>query len=149
MSTQTTTKPSLTLQRRFNAAPARVFSAWTDPQKIVRWFGPEQVEVVRAEADPRTGGRYRIVARSPDGDEHDVSGEYREVVQDTKLVFTWAWRSTPERQSLVTLTFKPDGDGTLLTLQHEQFFDEPARDRHQHGWTGSLEKLDRYLAAAD
>jgi uncharacterized protein YndB with AHSA1/START domain len=115
----------------------------------VRWFGPEQVEVVRAEAEPRPGGRYRIVARSPDGEEHDVSGEYREVVQDTKLVFTWAWRSTPERQSLVTLTFKPDGDGTLLTLQHEQFFDEPARDRHQHGWTGSLEKLDRYLATAD
>ena len=63
-------KPSLTLKRRFNAAPARVFSAWTDPQKIVRWFGPEQVEVVRAEAEPRTGGRYRIVARSPDGEEH-------------------------------------------------------------------------------
>jgi uncharacterized protein YndB with AHSA1/START domain len=49
----------------------------------------------------------------------------------------------------VTITFKPDGEGTLLTLTHEQFFDEPARDRHQTGWTGALEKLDRYLAAAN
>jgi uncharacterized protein YndB with AHSA1/START domain len=107
------------------------------------------VEAVRAESDPRVGGHYRIIARSPDGEEHDVSGVYREVVPNQKLVFTWAWRSTPERESLVTITFKPDGEGTLLTLTHEQFFDEPARDRHQTGWTGALEKLDRYLAAAN
>jgi uncharacterized protein YndB with AHSA1/START domain len=148
MVTAAITKPSLTLKRRYNAPPGRVFSAWTDPKKIIRWFGPGQTDVLRAESDPRVGGRYRIVARSPDGEEHDVSGVYREVVQDQKLVFTWAWRSTPERESLVIITFKPDGDGTLLTLQHEQFFDEPARDRHQTGWTGILEKLDRYLAAA-
>jgi uncharacterized protein YndB with AHSA1/START domain len=148
MSTQTISKPSLTLSRRYNASPARVFSAWTDPEKITRWFGPEKIEVVRAESDPQAGGRYRIVARSPDGEEHDVSGVYREVVQDRKLVFTWAWRSTPERESLVTITLKPDGDGTLLTLQHEQFFDEPARDRHQTGWAGTLEKLGRFLGEA-
>jgi uncharacterized protein YndB with AHSA1/START domain len=149
MSTQTISKPSLTLSRRYNATLARVFSAWTDPEKITRWFGPEKIEVVRAESDPQVGGRYRIVARSPDGEEHDVSGVYREVVADRKLVFTWAWRSTPERESLVTITLKPDGDGTLLTLQHEQFFDEPARDRHLAGWTGGLEKLGRYLAEAN
>jgi uncharacterized protein YndB with AHSA1/START domain len=149
MVTAAITKPSLTLKRRYNAPPGRVFSAWTDPKKITRWFGPEQVEAVRAESDPRVGGYYRIVARSPDGEEHDVSGVYREVVPNQKLVFTWAWRSTPERESLVTITFKADGEGTLLTLQHEQFFDEPARDRHQTGWTGALEKLDRYLAAAN
>jgi uncharacterized protein YndB with AHSA1/START domain len=146
MSTQTISKPSLTLSRRYAAAPARIFSAWTDPEKITRWFGPEKVKVLSAESDPRVGGRYRIVARGPDGEEHVVGGVYREVVRDQKLVFTWAWQSTPERESVVTVTLKPDGDGTLLTLTHEQFFDEPARDRHQSGWTGGLEKLDRYLA---
>ena len=53
---------------------------------------------------------------------------------------------TPERESLVTLTFKKDGDGTLMTLQHEQFFDEDARDRHNQGWTGAMDKLAAYLA---
>jgi uncharacterized protein YndB with AHSA1/START domain len=62
------------------------------------------------------------------------------------LVFTWAWRSTPERESLVTVLIEPDRDGSLLTLIHEQFFDEAARDRHRHGWTGSLDKLERYLS---
>jgi uncharacterized protein YndB with AHSA1/START domain len=84
--------------------------------------------------------------RGADGQQHDVSGVYRELVPSEKLVFTWAWKSTPERESLVTIELKPDGDGTILTLTHEQFFDEDARDRHQHGWIGSLEKLARYLA---
>lgn len=149
MVTAAITKPSLTLKRRYNAPPARVFSAWTDPEKIGRWMGPEGVETLSAEIDARGGGRYRLIMRSPDGETHDVSGVYREVVPDRKLVFTWAWKSTPERESLVTVLVEPDGDGTLLTLTHEQFFDEPARDRHQHGWNGSLDKLARFVAAAN
>ena len=139
-------KPSLTLKRRFNAPPAKVFAAWTDPEKISRWFGPGQAETVLAQADARIGGRFRIVMRAPDGEEHDVSGVYREVVPDAKLKFTWAWRTMPERESLVTIALEPDGDGTILTLTHEQFFDEPARDRHRSGWTGALDKLETYLA---
>jgi uncharacterized protein YndB with AHSA1/START domain len=139
-------KPGLTISRRLAAPPEKVFSAWTDPQKLKRWFGPPGVEVLRAEADARVGGRYRVTARSPDGEEHEVSGAYREVVPNQRLVFTWAWRSTPERESLVTVQIRPDGDGSLLTLTHEQFFDEPARDRHQHGWTGSMDKLEQMIA---
>jgi len=111
------------------------------------WMGPRDVKAVRAEGDPNKGGRYRWVMKSPDGEEHDVSGVYREVVPNEKLVFTWAWKTMPERESLVTLTFKPDGDGTLFTLHHEQFFDEDARDRHNNGWTGAMDKLDKFLSA--
>jgi uncharacterized protein YndB with AHSA1/START domain len=136
-------KPSLTIKRRLNAPSKKIYAAWIDPVKLARWFGPEGVTVLHAEADARVGGRYRIVARSPDAQEHDVSGVYREVVENEKLVFTWAWKSTPERESLVTVVFKADNGGTALTLTHEQFFDEEARDRHQHGWSGSLDKLER------
>jgi uncharacterized protein YndB with AHSA1/START domain len=83
--------------------------------------------------------------RSPDGQEHGVSGTYREVVPNERLVFTWAWFSTPERESLVTVSIQGDGGGSLLTLTHEHFFDETARDHHQHGWVGSLDKLEKYL----
>jgi uncharacterized protein YndB with AHSA1/START domain len=101
---------------------------------------------VRAEMDVRPGGRYRLSFKTGDGEYHEVGGVYREVVSDSRLVFTWAWHSTPERQSLVTVTMAKDGEGTLLTLNHAQFFDEQARDGHQRGWTGTLEKLDRYLS---
>jgi len=108
-------------------------------------MGPGEVATVLAESDARSGGRYRILMRAPNGEEHDVGGIYREVVPNEKLVFTWAWKSTPERESLVTVTFKPDGTGTLMTLLHEQFFDADARDRHQGGWNGALDKLEKYL----
>jgi uncharacterized protein YndB with AHSA1/START domain len=67
-------------------------------------------------------------------------------VLNEKLVFTWAWKGTPERESLVTVTFNPDGTGTILTLLHERFFDAEARDRHQHGWAGALVKLEKMFA---
>jgi uncharacterized protein YndB with AHSA1/START domain len=138
-------KPALTLKRRLNAPPLKVYRAWTDAANISRWFGPEDAEILRAETDVRVGGHFRIVFRGPDGEEHDVSGVYREVVPNQKLVFTWAWRSTPERESLVTVALKRDGDGTLLTLLHEQFFDEAARDRHRRGWNETLDKLVSYV----
>ena len=107
MATTTAVKPSLTIKRRFNAPPAKVFAAWTDPEKVMGWMGPGEIKAVSAEGDPRKGGRYHWVMRAPNGDVHDVSGVYREVVPDRKLVFTWAWMSTPERESLVTVDIKP------------------------------------------
>ncbi|MGD9501137.1 MAG: SRPBCC domain-containing protein [Methyloceanibacter sp.] len=139
-------KPSLTLKRRLDASPHKVYAAWTDPEKILKWFGPDSGAVRGAETEVRVGGRYAIDFSTEDGEEHHVSGTYREVVPDRKLVFTWAWRTMPERESLVTILIKPDGTGSILTLIHEQFFDEPARDRHAEGWTGCLDKLERYLA---
>ena len=62
-----------------------------------------------------------------------------------RLVYTWSWKSTPERVSIVTISLKPDGDGTLLTLLQEQFFDEAVRDRHNQGWNGALDKLVAYF----
>jgi uncharacterized protein YndB with AHSA1/START domain len=151
MATQTATKPdltkpSLTIRRRVNAPPAQVFAAWTDPQKIMRWFGPGQVQCTHAEFDARVGGRYVIAAQSPDGDKHQVGGVVREIVPNQKLVYTWAWHTMPERESLVTIELKPDGDGTLLTLTHAQFADVDARDRHQNGWNSALDKMEKLFA---
>lgn len=146
--TSLATRPSLALQRRLHARPAKVYAAWTDPEKIARWFGPSQVKAgsVQAEIDLRTGGHYRIAFDMMDGQHHQVGGVYREVVPNQRLVFSWAWHSTPERKSLVTVALKSDGDGTLLTLQHEQLFDEAARDGHKSGWIGTLDKLEKFIA---
>jgi uncharacterized protein YndB with AHSA1/START domain len=142
------TKPSLTLKRRLKASPAQVFAAWTDPEKIVHWFGPAETIAgsVRADMDVRAGGRYRFRFKTENGESHEVGGVYREVVPHSRLMFTWAWHSTPKRESLVTVTIAKDGDGSLLTLHHEQFFDQAAADGHKRGWTGTLEKLERYFS---
>ncbi len=110
-------KPSVTLKRRLNAAPAQVYAAWTNPAQLARWFGPADTVdgSVKADLDVRVGGRFRVsFTGCMDGNSeyHEVGGVYREVVPNEKLVFTWAWHSTPERESLVTITIKPDGDGS-------------------------------------
>ena len=146
MSTAAAVKPSLTIRRRFKAAPARVFAAWTEPAQIARWFGPGGVKVIEAVFELHAGGRFMVHGTSPSGEDHRVSGTVQEVVPGRKVVYSWAWQSTPERQSLVTVAFAPDGDGTVLTLTHEQFFDEDARDRHNGGWTAALDQFEAYLA---
>lgn len=148
MSAIAETKPSLTIRRHIAASPRKVFAAWTDPEKIMGWWGTKDAVTLRAETDLRPGGHFAIGFRTPDGEEHDVGGVYREVVPDAKLVFTWAWRTTPERCSLVTISLKPDGAGTWLTLRHENFFDMTARDNHETGWGHSFDRLGAFVEAA-
>ena len=137
-------KPSLALKRRFKATPAQLFQAWTQPQKMIQWWGVTGHDNAPiAETDLKVGGHFRVQFWSPDGERQSVSGVYREVVPDRRLVFSWAWQSTPERESQVTIDLKPDGDSTVLTLTHEQFFDEKARDDHRRGWTLALDNLEK------
>ncbi len=139
--------PSLTLVRRLKAPPAKVYAAWTDPALMARWWGPDAGPVLSAEADVRPGGRFSVVFRTEDGGEHNCLGVYLEVAPNEKLAFTWRWVSMPERESLVTVLLRPNDEGTELTLIHERFFDEPARDRHREGWSGMLGKLEALLLA--
>ena len=141
-------RPSLTLTRRFRARPEKVWAAWTDPEKLIAWFCTTKAKPgsMRAELDVRAGGRYRISFDMESGEYSEVGGTYREVVPHERLVFTWAWHSTPERESLVTVSIKPDGAGALMIFTHEQFFDETARDNHAKGWNELFEQLDSLLA---
>ncbi len=142
-------RPSLTLRRHLRVAPEKVWRAWVDPQALKHWFGPAKITSVPvAEIDLRVGGRFRVVMLAADGERHEVGGVYREIVPDRKLVFSWAWHSTPERESRVTVLIEPAVDGCELVLRHEQFTDEAAREGHAHGWTGSLVKLEALLGQA-
>jgi uncharacterized protein YndB with AHSA1/START domain len=140
-------RPSLTFKRHLNAPPEKVYAAWTDPEKIIRWFGRSDAKPgsFEADIDARIGGHFRV-SFSTDNEYYQVGGVYREVVPNQRLVFSWAWHSTPERESLVTVSLQREGDGTLLTLCHEQFIDQAARDGHERGWIGALDKLEKYLA---
>ena len=102
--------------------------------------------MTRAEMDVQAGGRYHIAFKTPDGQEHDVSGVYQEVVENRKLVFSWAWKSTPERVSRVTIELRPEGGGCELNFLHEKFFNQEACDNHLRGWTATFAKLDAALA---
>ena len=147
MEIATEDKTSLQIRRVYAVPVAAVYAAWTDPEQVKHWMGPsEDFGEAEVTTDVRVGGRYRIVMYAPDGEVHRVGGMFREIVPNKKLVYTWAWESTPGRESLVTVEFKPSGDGTELLLTHERFFDSQARDKHQHGWNGCMDRLGRFLS---
>jgi uncharacterized protein YndB with AHSA1/START domain len=136
---------ALQLRRKYPVGPDKVWRAWTDPQALSAWFGPgEPNSVTLADMDVRPGGRYRIRMHTPDGEEHEVSGTYQRVEPERLLSFTWAWRSTPERVSLVTVSLRAVDTGTEMDFRHERFFDRKAREDHGRGWARTLEKLDAW-----
>ncbi|MGH6910365.1 MAG: SRPBCC family protein [Phenylobacterium sp.] len=143
------TLPSVTLVRRIKAPPARVWAAITRPEQMLQWWGPDAGPTLSAVADVRPGGRFSIVFRLLNGDEHNPTGTYRDVVSEKTLVFTWEWPGMPERESLVTFRLEPFDGGTELTLIHEQLPDEDARKSHEAGWSGLLDKLSEFLGDAE
>jgi uncharacterized protein YndB with AHSA1/START domain len=149
-----TAKPAtaeLAITRVLDAPRALVFEAWTEPERIVQWFGPGGFTVASCEMNVRPGGAFRIRMRSPQGTDHSVQGVYRDVVAPERLVFSWAWENAEGKlghETLVTLTFAEQGERTKLTLHHALFESDTARDQHQSGWTSSLECLAEYLATA-
>jgi uncharacterized protein YndB with AHSA1/START domain/predicted enzyme related to lactoylglutathione lyase len=152
MSTATASDLTLKLSRFIKAPPARVFAAWTQPENLMKWFGPGASHLVSAKTDLRVGGRYHLSMNTTGcGSEKksgiaDISGTYKEVKPHTRLAFTWAWSNNPQAgndETLVTLDFMEVQGGTQLTLTHEGFADEEACGAHTHGWNGALDKLER------
>jgi uncharacterized protein YndB with AHSA1/START domain len=134
----------LSLTRSFDADPESMFDAWLQ-ESWGDWLGPEGVVCLSCEMDPRVGGKWRLHSRMSDGTEVVLTGIYKEINRPSRLVFTWnACFSGPE-PTTVTLTFKPKGAGTELTLTHEGFIDGEQRDRHNGGWSATFERLARHL----
>ena len=149
------TKPSLTLKRRLNAAPGKSLRRVDRPEKTSAAGSARDGQSparCRPTSTCASAGATASASARKTASIYEVGGVYREVVPNQRLVFSWAWHSTPERESLVTVTLKPDGGGTLLTLHHEQFFDQAARDSHEQGWTeharqaGKASRLKRFNA---
>jgi hypothetical protein len=81
-----------------------------------------------------------------DGLRDDCQGEYREVVPERKLLFTWAWASTSEQRSLVTVDLRAAPGGAELVFTHTQSDDETTRDDHRRGWNSAFDKLEALFA---
>lgn len=134
--------------RKTIAAPREtLFDLWAFPEHLRQWLSPSaDVELFLAEVDFRADGRYRFGFRSGDGIATYVGGTYLEIMPPERLVFTW----TPEppdvdagKKTLVTVDFRDNAGQTEIVLVHERFPDKAMCDRHNEGWNGALEQLER------
>jgi len=152
MKTETIDNVILELRRTFPVSRERLFAAWTEPCAIRQWFGPDGVRILDAKMDVRPGGKYVISATGSTDEIWTVVGEYREIASPSRLAFTWRWDDDSDWEgvnSVVTVEFNEQPGGSELHLIHRGFPSTEHRGRHEHGWSGSLVKLARYLVRSD
>jgi uncharacterized protein YndB with AHSA1/START domain len=76
------------------------------------------------------------------GETRTVVGEYSVVERPRRLVYTWRWEGMPA-ETVVTVEFHADGEGTRVELHQAGFPDPHDRDMHADGWAGCLDNLER------
>jgi uncharacterized protein YndB with AHSA1/START domain len=117
------------ITREFDAPRHAVWTAWTTPELVKRWWHAKRGEVTSVEIDLRVGGTWRQVMVTPDGFEVAFHGEYRELLPDERIVSTEVYEGAPGAEALNTITFtEVDGRTTLaILIQHT---DRANRDMH-------------------
>ncbi|MDR6756717.1 uncharacterized protein YndB with AHSA1/START domain [Mycoplana sp. BE70] len=133
----------LVIERRFDARPAVVFPLWAAPDRLAQWWGPRDFTPHAIEMDFRTGGKWRAVVRSTLGDDVAMFGVYREIVEDKRIVFTFAAEGAGE--TLVTITLEDVNGTTRLGLHQAPFAHQSEIETHQQSWNEWLDRLESYL----
>jgi uncharacterized protein YndB with AHSA1/START domain len=145
-------RPTLNMQRVFDAPRALVWRAWTNPEVMVMWLGPVEWPAVSVKQDLRVGGEWRACLRSPDtGQDLWQGGVYREIVPPERLVFTFKWDEShedgPPVDTLVTMVLTETEDGqTRMDFTHEGLKSEQSLTGHKHGWNSTADRLEAWLA---
>ena len=136
-----------------NAAPEKIWRAWTVPEELMRWFCPRPWYVSECEIDLRPGGLFRVLMCGPDGERLNIVDTYLDIVPNERLVWTSTmgpgFRPNPPKTedpaddfpftAVVTLT--PSGKGTSYTLTMMHGDEQSARTHESLGFYAAWEKM--------
>ncbi len=151
----------IVITRVFDAPRDLVFKAWTEPERLMRWWGPKGFTTPFCRVDLRPGGVFHYCMRSPEGRDFWGRGVYVEVVQPERIVYIdsfadeegnpveptrYGMSPAHPRETLVTVTFTEHEGKTMVTLQHAIPASVPERSGAQQGWTEMLDRLAKELA---
>lgn len=156
----------LTIERIFNAPKELVWNAWTDPELVKQWWGPEHFTAPSIKIDLRVGGQYIFAMHGPEGSGWDKdmysAGFFKEVVPNEKLVLTDYFSDAEgnmievdkagqdpnfPKEMTLTVLFEETADGkTKLTIKYPkpesaEQAEAMVKSGMKEGWTSSLEKM--------
>lgn len=146
------TLPTITITRDFQATPAQLHRAHTDPEIYARWVGPSDIDTEIVHWDARTGGSWAYL--NTRGDErYSFHGSFHDVTED-RIVQTFTYDDMPESVSLETMTFEDLGDGrtrlhAVSLLDSFESRDGMLASGMESGIVEGYAKLDELLAAGE
>ena len=153
----------LVITRVFDVPRELVFKAWTEPERLMRWWAPKGCTTPFCKVDLRVGGNFHYCMRLPEGRDIWGIGVYREIVEPERIVYTDAFAdaegnpvspahygmsSGHPAETLVTVTFVEHGAKTELTLRHSILESVEERGGTQQGWDEMFDRLAEELAKA-
>ena len=141
----------ITITRVFDAPCERVWREWTEPERFADWFGGSEAEVPvsTVSMDVREGGAWRATMfAGPGRREIRWKGEYREVVEPKRLVFTLSDQPDEDADELVTVVLTDLGDGrTEMLFEQRGRLSPDQYERAGTGWSSFFERMAEHLAA--
>lgn len=137
----------ITISRKLNAPVDLVWEAWTKPEHIANWWGPNGFTNTISKMDMTAGGEWDLVMHGPDGTDYKNKSIFREVVLHKKIVYEHV--SAPKFIS--TISFEEQGEQTHLTWHMlfesvEEFIQVVKTFKADEGLKQNVEKLEVYLA---
>jgi uncharacterized protein YndB with AHSA1/START domain len=140
----------ITITRVFDAPRERVWKEWTEPKRFADWFGgPEsEVPVASVSMDVRPGGGWRCtMLAGPDRRQIQWEGEYQEVKEPERLVFTLSDEPGGDLYELVSVVLTDLGDGrTQMLFQQHGYMEPDQYDRTKDGWGAFFDGIASRLA---
>jgi uncharacterized protein YndB with AHSA1/START domain len=151
----------IVITRVLDAPRDLVFRAWTEPDLVMRWWGPKDFTTPVCEIDLRPGGVWFSCMRSPEGQDFCSKSIYHEIVEPERLVYTDSFADAEGNvvpasyygmtedwplESIATVTFEEVGDKTKLKIHSADIPMGEDADLSREGWNESLDRLEEILA---
>jgi uncharacterized protein YndB with AHSA1/START domain len=153
MSQRSAEHATFVIERSYDASPARVFKAWSDPALKARWFGPKALPEDGRAMDFSVGGVENFKITMPSGETYSYDAVYQDIVADARIVYSYEMHRDDDRisVSVSTVEFEADGEGTKLRYTEQGVFldghDKPAL--REEGTAELLTALGEALVAGD
>lgn len=106
----------IVVSRIINAPREMVYKACTDPKQMAQWWGPHGFTNPLCELDVRVGGKWRIHQADGAGNIYKFHGEYKEIVKNERIVWTFVFEGFPVSEALAILMLEDQGSKTLITI---------------------------------
>ena len=150
MTLSTVAHDTFVIERTYDSPVAQVFRAWSDPERKARWFAGS-ADALRSgyELDFRVGGHELNRGGPPGGPVFTYDSEYRDIVPEQRIVYTYEMFADDQRLSVsvATIQFHGQGATTRLVLTEQGVFldGHDTSAQREEGTRGILEALARFL----